>query len=120
MINPRRQHDQIPLLEPHPHPPIVPPAPHVEIPSALEYIADLLVLVQVLLEELLDLGLVHGTHFVRRDGDLVAVFVGPLVREGVDGVEGGVVLGEDTEGGEEGGGDGGLGVVGETRVALWR
>ena len=42
------------------------------------------------------------------------------MREGVDGVEGGVVLGEDTEGGEEGGGDGGLGVVGETRVALWR
>ena len=98
MINPRRQHQQIPLLQPNPYPALVAHLPDVEIPRAVEDVADLLVLVHVLGEEGGDLGLVHGAHGRGRDGDGVAVLVAARGGQGV-------------EGGGRGGGNGGDGDV---------
>lgn len=118
MINPRGHNHQIALLQPNPHP-IVLLAPNIKIPTSTQNIANLLVLVQVLVEEVLDLLLVARQQR-GRDLDLVAVLVRAL---GGDLVHGGEVVGEvvvrDAEGGQVGGVDGAAGVVGEALVALW-
>ena len=116
MIDPRRQDQQIILLQPDPHP-VVPRIPHVEIPVPVQDVSDLLVLVQVLVEEHPDLVLVNGAHLVRGDGDLVAVLVGALRGEGVDVGDGGAAPVEDAEVGEVGFRDGAAGVVGLALVA---
>lgn len=117
MINPRGHNHQIALLQPDPHP-IVLPTTHIEISTTAEDVADLLVLVQVLVEEVLDLLLVPRQQR-GRDFDLVPVLVAALRRDLVHGCEvvWEVVVG-DAEGGQVGGVDGAAGVVGETLVAL--
>lgn len=120
MINPRRQNNQIILLQRNAHPP-VPLITHVKVPPPVAHITDLLVLVQVLVKEGLHFRLVDVAHALRRHRDLVAVLVPALRGQGVDAVDGGDVEVEYTERGEVGfgerGGDAG-GVVGEALVAL--
>lgn len=117
MINPRGHNHQIALLQPDPHP-IVLPTTDVEISTATKDVANLLVLVQVLVEEVLDLLLVPRQQR-GRDFDLVAILVAALRRDLVHGfqVVREVVVG-DAEGGQVGGVDGAAGVVGEALVAL--
>ena len=83
MINPRRQNEQIPLLQPDPHPLLISLLPHIKIPGAIQDISDLLVLVHVLVEERLDLVLVDIAHCGRRDGDFIPVLVAARAREGL-------------------------------------
>jgi hypothetical protein len=116
MIYPRRQHQQIILFQSNPYP-LVPLAAHVEIPVPVQDVPDLLVLVQVLFEEHLDLVFVDGAHLVGRDGDFVAVLVGALRRNGVDGRDTGAVPVEDAERREVGFRDRAAGVVGRALVA---
>lgn len=116
MVYPRRHDDQILLLEPDPDP-IVPLVPHVKVPCAVQYVPDLLVLVQVLVEEHLDLVLVRLAHGLGRHGDLVAVLVAALRGDGVDVGDGGTVLVDDAERAQGFGGDGAAGVVGLALVA---
>lgn len=84
MIDARREHDQIILLQFDPQP-LVGLAAHVEEASTIEDVSDLLVLVQVLAEEDPQLGLVRvlAAHGRRRDGDLIAVQIAALRRERV-------------------------------------
>ena len=74
MINPRRQHNQIPLLQPNPHP-LIALTPHIEEARAIQDVPDFLVLVQVLVEERLHFFFVDGAHLLGRDGDFVPVLV---------------------------------------------
>lgn len=111
-------HDhQVVLLELDPHP-IVVLAADIEVASSVQNIPNLLILVQVLVEEVLDLLLVHVAHGGGRNGDLVAVLVGARGRDGVHIVDVGEVEVQDAEFGEVVVGDGAVGVVGETLVAL--
>ena len=89
MINPRRHNHQIPPLQPDPHP-IVILGPNIEIPSSIQNIPDLLILVQMLMEKILDL-FVIARQSGGRDFDLVAVFVGAVGGDFVYGVQ---VVGE--------------------------
>lgn len=116
MINARGHDHQVVFLEPDPHP-LVALAAHVEVASAVEDVPDLLVLVQVLGEEVLDLGLVLGQRR-RRDGHFVAVLVVALGGQRIDGVEVWVVEVADAQRGEVVGGDIAAGVVGGALVAL--
>jgi len=80
------QDDEIALLERAADPPLVvcaDAAAHVEVAAAVEHVADLLVLVQVLAEERAHLVLVRGAHRRRRHRDLVAVLVRARSRERV-------------------------------------
>lgn len=71
VVDARRQHNQIILLEPDPDP-IVALAADVKVAGAVGNVANLLVLVQVLVEKTLDLVLVVGQRG-RRHANLVAV-----------------------------------------------
>lgn len=117
MINPRGHNHQIALLQPQPNPSIV-LAPDIKVPPTGENVSNLLVLVQVLVEEGLDFLLVARQQ-VGGDFDLVAVLVGALGGDLVDGVEvvREVIVGY-AEGGEVGWVDGAAGVVREALVAL--
>lgn len=119
MINPRGHDHQIALLQPNADP-IVLLAADIKKSAARQDVADLLVLVQVLVEEILDFLLVARQQR-GRDLDLVAVLVRALRRDLVDGrqVVREVVV-RDAEGGEVGWVDGAAGVVGEALVALRR
>src|SRR5690349_18311219 len=64
--------------------PLVALVTHVKVALAAADVADLLVLVQVLVEEGFDLLLVDVAHLLRADGDFVAVAVSPLGGQGVD------------------------------------
>lgn len=80
-----RGHDhQISLLQPNSHP-IVILTPNIKVPSAIQYISDLLILMEVLVEEVLDLFFVVGKGG-GRDVDLVAVLVRALAGDPVDGI----------------------------------
>lgn len=85
MINSRRHNHQIALLQPQPNPGIV-LAPNIKVTPTGENVSNLLVLVQVLVEEGLDFLLVARQQ-VGGDFDLVAVLVGALGGDLVDGVE---------------------------------
>lgn len=65
------------LLDPNANP-LVALAPYIEVAVPVTDVSDLLVLVQMLREERLDLLLVHVTHRLRRDSNLVPVPVPPL------------------------------------------
>lgn len=96
-------HDhQIILIELNPHP-VVLLATHVEEAAAVDDVANLLVLVQVLVEKALNLCLVGVAHAARRDGDLVAVLVAARGGDGVDRGRIWVVVVQDAEVGEVGG-----------------
>lgn len=84
MIDAGGEDQQIAGLDPDAHP-LVALAADVEIAGALEHVADLFVLVQVLLEEGGDLGPVRIPQRHGRDGDLVPVRVPTFLRQPVDG-----------------------------------
>ena len=118
MVDARRQDQQVVLLEEDAHPPVA-LVPHVEVAAAAADVADLLVLVQVLVEEGLDLVLVGVAHVGGRHGDLVAVAVAALRGEAVDVGRRGQVAVDDAEPGQGVGRDGGAAVVREALVALY-
>ena len=117
MPNARRQDQQIILLHPHPNP-LVAQRAHIEKALPVQNIANLLVLVQVLVEEHAHFVFVGVAHRGRGDGDLVAVLVRPFGRDDVHAADFGAAVVQDAEGGEDVGGDGPAGVVVETLVAL--
>jgi hypothetical protein len=117
MINPRRHNHQIMLVQLDAHPVVVLTA-DIKEPAAVQDVPDLLVLVQVLVEEHLDFGLVHVAHLLGRDCDLVAVLVTPLRRDGVDVGDVWVVKVQDAQLGEVFGGDVAARVVRLALVAL--
>lgn len=102
MINTRRHDDQITLLKPDPDP-VVALAPDVKVARAIQDVADLLVFVQMLVEEGLHFFLVDGAHGGGRNGDLIAVLVLALGREGVHVSDVRIVVVEDAKLGEVGG-----------------
>lgn len=123
MIYARRQHQQIALLAPDPHPPTVSLFSHIEVSRSAKDIPYLFVLVHVLVEERLYLIFVDGAHRLRGDGDFIAMGVTALSREGVDAVRRGRVAGgkmrrQDTEGGEVREGEVGLGGMRKPGVTL--
>lgn len=63
--------------------PVILLAAHIKVPAAVANIANLLVLVQMLLEEASDLGLVNVAHAVGRDEDFVTVAVAALMSQRV-------------------------------------
>ena len=119
MVDARRHNHKITLLEPQAHPVVV-LAPNIEVSSTSQNVADLLVLVQVLVEEGLHLLLVAGEQ-LGRNLNLVAVLVVALGSDLVDAVQvvGEVVVG-DAEGGEVFWVYWASGVVREALVALVR
>lgn len=74
MINPRRQNNQIILLQYNPHP-LITFTPYIKEPHPIPDITYLLILMQVLVEEHLDFLLVYVAHFLGGHGDGVAVLV---------------------------------------------
>ncbi len=66
------------LLKRNPHPLVV-FAPDIKEALPVANVADLLVLVQMLMEKHLHLLLVDGAHLLGRHGDLITVLVSPLL-----------------------------------------
>ena len=119
MVNPRRQDDQI-VLDKLDADPLVALAADVEITRPVADVPDLLVLVQVLVEKLRQLGLVQiARHRCGRDRDLVPVLVVTLGGERVDTLQRGHLEVKDADFGEVRGGYLATGVMGDTLVALW-
>ena len=118
VIDASGQDDQI-ILDELDADPLVPFVAHVKVARAIPDVPDLLVLVQVLVEELLDLGLVDGPHLLGRDGDLVPVLVPPLGGKRVDALQLGDPEVQDADLFEIRDGHFPTGVVGETLVALF-
>jgi hypothetical protein len=83
MIDPTRQDNQIPLLQPNPHP-IVVLTPDIEKSCTIQNITNLLILVQMLVEETLHLLFINVTHFLGRNGDLIPVLVVALLGKRLD------------------------------------
>ena len=119
MIDPRGQNDQIIFHQPDPHP-LVLLAADIKEALSVENITDLLVLVEMLVEEHLDLLLIHVAHFLGRNGDLIAILVRSVVGDGVDGGYGWAAVVKDAKGGEVGRVDGAARVMVEALVALQR
>ncbi len=84
VINARRHDHQIMLLKLYPHPIIVPTA-HIKIASPIQDIANLLVLVQMLVEEGLYFLLVDVAHLPGGDCNFISVLVAALGGKGIDG-----------------------------------
>lgn len=95
VVNASRHDHKIVLVKLDAHP-IVILAPDIKVSAAINDIADLLVLVQVLVEERLDFVLVVGQGG-GRNGDLVAILVVALFCHGVDVAEGFVVEVHDAQ-----------------------
>lgn len=85
VVNARRKHKEIGLFECDPDP-VVFLAPHIEEATTFDDIADLLILVQVLVEEVLDLFFVVWQSG-GRDGNLVAVLVVALLGQSIHIIE---------------------------------
>lgn len=85
VVDARGKHEKIRLFECDPDP-VVFLAPHIEEATTFDDIADLLILVQVLMEEVLDLFFVVWQSG-RRDGNLVAILVVTLLGQSVHIVE---------------------------------
>ncbi len=119
VVDARRQDNQIPRLQPNPHP-LVPLTPHIEIPRPALDIPDLFIFMQVLVEEGLHFRLVDLAHGSWGDGDYIAVLVGAGGGEGVDFGFGGDAVVEHAQGRElvDGYGTGWGRLVGKTLVAL--
>lgn len=77
MVDTSGEDNQIILLQEDTDPFIIDPA-DIEETLAIENVADLLVLVQVLCEEHLHFVLIHSTHGLNRDGHRVAILVAAL------------------------------------------
>ena len=90
MVDARRHDHEITLFERNAHP-VVLLAAHIKVSAAVDDVADLFVLVQVLVEEGFDLLLVVG-ECGGRDGDFVAVLVGAFGCDAVYVVEGAEVV----------------------------
>lgn len=105
------------LLQVDPHP-LVAAAADVEVAGAVADVADLLVLVQVLREEVLDLLLVDVAHLLRAHGDLVAVAVPPLLGQLIHRRQRRVPRVRHAHGGQVGLAQGAAAVMGEALVSL--
>ena len=99
--------------------PVVALVAHVEVSVPVADVPDLLVLVQVLVEEGLDLGLVDVAHLLGRHGDLVPVLVAPLAGQLVDLLEVAHAVVQHAEGLEVVDADRGARVVRLALVALF-
>lgn len=117
MIDSRGENNHIVLAQANANPLIV-LAADIKVSLAVEDIANLLVLMQVLRKECLHLLLINSAHGLGRHADLVPVLVSALGRNGVDRFDGWAVLIQDTEGSELLLGDFTAGVVGLALVAL--
>ena len=118
MKDPRGDNNQIMLLHTDTQPLIL-QTPHIEKPFAFEDIPYLLILMQMFVEEHFDFFLIHLPHLFGAHGDLVAVLVGAVRGDFVDGVDRGAVVVQHPEMGELRGGDGAAGVVGFALIALF-
>jgi hypothetical protein len=83
VVDTRRQHDEILLLEADAHPLVLLTA-DIKVALSVQDVANLLVLVKVLVEERLYLLFVHGAHLLRGNGNLIAVLVTALFGDGID------------------------------------
>ena len=117
MIDTRRHDHKIALFKRNAHP-IILLATHIEESAAIDDVANLLVLVQVLVEEGFDLLFVVGEGF-GRDGDLVAVLVGAFRGDAVYVVQRAEVVVHDAEFREVVAAYFAAGVVRLALVALW-
>lgn len=117
MVDAGRQNDQVVLLQLNSDP-VIALASNIEITGAVSDIPDLLIFVQVLVEEHLHLGLIHITHGLRGDGDLIAILVVAFPCDLVDGVDCGVAGVEHTERSKFVLWDRTMGIMGQTLVAL--
>lgn len=95
MKYPRRQDNQILLLQSNPNP-FVLRIPDIEEAIAIENISDLFILVKVLIEEHLHLLFVHIAHLVWRHNYLVSVFIRPFGGDLVNISHRGTVMVEDS------------------------
>jgi hypothetical protein len=119
MIDACRHDHQIELLKLDPDPVVI-SAPDIEEAAAVDDVADLLVLVQMLVEERLHLLLVHGAHGGGRDGDLISILVVARCGEGIHVGQMWVVEVVDAKLGEVFRGDFAAGVMVLALVALRR
>lgn len=71
------------LLHLNPHPIII-LAAHIEEPSAIQNVPNLLVFVQMFVEKYLNLLLVDIAHLLRRNCNLVTILIVALLRYGID------------------------------------
>jgi hypothetical protein len=117
MINPRRQNQQVILLQPNPNP-LIPFTPNIKKPIPIQNIPNLFIFMQMLRKERFDLLFVHGAHLVGRNGDFVPIFVAAFGCQGVDGGELWETAVDYAEGLEVGFCDGAAGVVVFALVAL--
>lgn len=101
VVDARRQDDEIILLDTDTHP-LVLDAADIEEAVSVQDVADLLVLVQVLLEKGLHFLLIDGAHLLRGDDDLIAVLVAAFLRKGIDLSNVGATTVEDTKRGQVG------------------
>jgi hypothetical protein len=117
MKDPRRQDDQIILLQPNSHPLIL-GISNIKESVPIKYIPDFFILVQVLVEKHLYFLLVDDAHFVGGDGDFISILVGALLSDIVDGRDTGAAMVEDTELGEVRGRYFAAGIMVKTLIAL--
>jgi hypothetical protein len=85
MIDSRRHNHQVSPLQPDSDPRIF-LSPHIKVAATTQYVSDLLVLVQMLVEERLDFLLVARQQ-IGRYLNLIAVFVGALGGDAVHAIE---------------------------------
>jgi hypothetical protein len=111
------KNEQVILLQPYAHPLVI-LAPDIKVSLTPSNIANLLIFVQVLVEEHLDLVLVHITHLLGRDDDLVAVLVSSVGGQLVDAVDVGEVVVEHAQLAQLIRVESAAGIVRETLVAL--
>lgn len=96
VVDSRWQDNQIILLQLNSDP-IVSLASNIKVSLSVPDVSDLLVLMDMLAEERLDLLLVDLAHSTWRDGNLVAVLVGALFSELINGVDGWVLAIENAQ-----------------------
>lgn len=85
MVYAGRQNNQIAFRQTYPHPLII-DASNIEEAFSIKDVSYLLIFMQMLVEEHLHLFLIHGSHLLRGNDDLIPVFVGALQGNGIYGI----------------------------------
>jgi hypothetical protein len=99
MVDTSRKNDQVILHQLDPDP-FVLLATHVKVTLAVTDVADLLIFMQMLIEEHLHFLLVHITHRLWRNDNLIAILVPTFLGQFIDRLEGGEMVVLDSNGGE--------------------